>query len=245
MTRLENLCRFYDLMDQLRIRLGGTLTLDRCSGRLGWPQRGVYFLFENHESRSDSEAGLRVVRVGTHALSLNSRTTLWNRLAQHAGSKKSGAGNHRGSIFRLLVGEALKNRAGVEEPKSWGFGSHPGEAGNRLGMTTAEIRAQEHDHERAVSCYICAMPFLFVAASDAPGPGCDRALIERNSIALLSNYRREPIDAASAEWLGRSSGRDRVRASGLWNSNHVDEACDPTFLSALTKAIKQTVALSL
>jgi len=35
-------------------------------------------------------------------------TTLWARLSQHRGSAKSGGGNHRCSIFRLLVGRALE-----------------------------------------------------------------------------------------------------------------------------------------
>ena len=62
---------------------------------------------EDGECRSDSGDGLRVVRVGTHALTSSSRTTLWKRLSQHKGQKASGGGNHRGSIFRLLVGSTV------------------------------------------------------------------------------------------------------------------------------------------
>ena len=74
---------------------------------MDWPRRGVYFFFEPGESRSLSGTGSRIVRLGTHALANGSRSTLWQRLSQHRGNAKGDGGNHRGSIFRLLVGVAL------------------------------------------------------------------------------------------------------------------------------------------
>ena len=94
--------------------------LTSCDGRSGWPDRGVYFFMEDGECRTDSGDGLRVVRVGTHALTSSSRTTLWNRLSQHKGQKASGGGNHRGSIFRLLVGSTLLKTPGAACP-TWGI----------------------------------------------------------------------------------------------------------------------------
>lgn len=243
MKRIEDLHRFYELIESLRARLGGALTLDDCNGRLAWPTRGVYFFFENNEHRSNSGTSLRVVRVGTHALTGQSKTTIWNRLSQHAGSKRSGAGNHRGSIFRLLVGEALKGRDRLNDPKSWGQGGHPAEAGKRLGQTAEKIREQERQLEQTVSRSIGAMPFVFVNIDDDPGPESGRGVIERNSIALLSNFRREAIDPASTRWLGHNSGRDRVRESGLWNNNHVDETYERSFLVTLEEAIDRTKPL--
>ena len=38
------------------------------------------------------------------------------------------------------------------------------------------------------------MPFLWLAVNDSVGPHSDRAKIERNSIALLSNYEKSPLD---------------------------------------------------
>ena len=107
MSRESDLTRFYDLLDRLTARIGGARLLSECHGHMGWPTRGVYFFFEDGEARSDSGVGRRVVRVGTHALKPGSNTKLWNRLSQHRGVAKSGGGNHRGSIFRLLVGAAL------------------------------------------------------------------------------------------------------------------------------------------
>jgi hypothetical protein len=37
--------------------------------------------------------------------------------------------------------------------------------------------------------------------------------------------------------LGTRSDRERVRASGLWNSNHVDEGYDPAFLDKLEQLV--------
>ena len=87
--------------------------------------------------------------------------------------------------------------------------------------------------EREVSAVIGAMPFLWLAVMDEPGPKTLRAYIERNAIALLSNYRKPELDPPSREWLGRWRGQKRVEKSGLWNSNHVDEKYDPRFLEVL------------
>ncbi len=116
MDRLSDLIRFYALLDSLEAKLGGKRTLAVCNGRMSWPTRGIYFFFEPGEERHDSGDGLRVVRVGTHALTAKSRTTLWNRLSQHKGVEKTGGGNHRGSIFRLILGSALKRQEGHIDP---------------------------------------------------------------------------------------------------------------------------------
>jgi hypothetical protein len=79
-SRQDDLNRFNDLLRELRGRIGGARMLSQCDGRMTWPQRGVYFFFEQGEMRSNSGTEQRVVRVGTHALTATSRTTLWNRL---------------------------------------------------------------------------------------------------------------------------------------------------------------------
>jgi len=77
------------------------------------------------------------------------------------------------------------------------------------------------------------MPALWLAVTDDPGPESLRGYIERNAIALLSNYNKPPIDTPSPHWLGRHCNREKVRHSGLWNQNHVDEDYDPAFLDEL------------
>jgi len=76
MARLDDLIRFYDILAELERRLGGTRTLNDGSLAINWPARGVYFFFEPGETRSDTGSGPRVVRVGTHALTPQSRTSL-------------------------------------------------------------------------------------------------------------------------------------------------------------------------
>ncbi len=237
--RLHSLQRFYELLAELERQLGGRRLLRECNGRMDWPQRGVYFFFEPGERRSDSGAGPRVVRVGTHALTTNSRTSLWNRLSQHRGTEKKGGGNHRGSIFRLLVGSAIKQREGWEDPVSWGVKGDPGAAARTLGCSRAAVVESEAPLERLVSEHIGGMPFLWLAVDDAPGPESLRALIERNAIALLSNRDRAPLDPPGENWLGMHADRERVRRSGLWNNRHVDEDYDADFLDRLAGLINQ------
>jgi hypothetical protein len=156
-ARISDLKSFYSILAVLADKLGGARMLATCTGRLHWPKRGVYFFMEEGETRSDSGSGLRIVRVGTHALKEGSGTTLWTRLSQHRGQAKTGGGNHRGSIFRLLVGTAVMAQRGYECP-SWGEGN----------TASNEIRTHERSLEREVSQIIGAMPFLWLAIGDEP-----------------------------------------------------------------------------
>jgi hypothetical protein len=227
-SRATDLKTFYSLLALLEAKLGGVRSLATCSGRMHWPARGIYFFMEEGERRATSGASPRIVRVGTHALKEGSATSLWTRLSQHRGQDKSGGGNHRGSIFRLIVGVALIERYGYDFPM-WGVGN----------SASAEARASELALEREVSKVIGALPFLWLAIDDRPGPTSLRGYIERNAIALLSNFNKNPIDPPSEGWLGNSCDRERIRRSGLWNSNHVDEPYDPAFLIAMERVINE------
>ncbi len=90
-----------------------------------------------------------------------------------------------------------------------------------------------------VSDRIGEMPFLWLAIDDHPGPESLRGYIERNAIGLLSNFNQESLDPPSDTWLGRDSGRERVRRSGLWNNNHVDERYDALFLEQLERLVNR------
>ncbi len=95
----------------------------------------------------------------------------------------------------------------------------------------------EQPIEKVVSETLGAMELLWIPIEDATGPGSLRGYIERNAIALLSNYRGSAIDPPSSDWLGKFSNRDKVRQSGLWNSNHVDEDYEPAFLKAQDRLV--------
>ena len=239
-NRLRDTARFYELLDRLEAGVGGARTLAECNGKMRWPQRGVYFFFEGGESRYGSGVGDRVVRIGTHAISSGSQTSLWNRLSQHRGPIRSGAGNHRGSIFRLLVGDALGHRGDCPLPPSWGVESSIGSAARKHGVSFSTVKQQESRLETLVSDYINSMPLLWLAIDDEPGPDSQRAYIERCAIALLSQEDEGLLDPPSPAWLGHHSSRESVRNSSLWNNRHVGEPYSPSFLDLMEERIGET-----
>ena len=233
MTRRDDIDRLYGLLGDLADRVGGKKRLDECTGYMDWPDRGVYVFFARNERR-DADGHLRVTRIGTHAVSEGSSTSIWDRLRTHRGATRGsyeGGGNHRGSVFRKRVGEAIVDSEGLNgRYPRWGEGS----------TAKRELRLDELAMERRVSDYLCDLPFLWVTVDDEPSADSQRAYIERNAIALLSNYRRDAVDPRSDDWLGAHSRSEEIRESGLWNVNHVDEEYDPAFLDALAERIEET-----
>lgn len=222
-----DLIRFYSALGHLESATGGKRRLSYCNGKMKWPKRGVYFFFEHGESQSGSGNGTRVVRVGTHALTSSSKTTLWERLRQHRGVASTGGGNHRGSIFRELVGYALMARYPECAISTWGKGK----------SASRHAYAREFQLELRVSSVIGQMPFLWLWVDDPPGPQSLRGYIEKNAIALLSNFNRPKVDPSSDNWLGLYCPREKVRQSGLWNQEHVEKHYDPRFLSELENLV--------
>jgi hypothetical protein len=229
MQKQSDLDSFYGLLTRVEDRIGGRRCLGDSNGRMLWPERGVYFFFEPGESRAPDSEAARVVRVGTHALTVKSRTTLWKRVNQHRGTLNPAGGNHRGSIFRLLIGQAFMMRDPRLQIESWGKGA----------SAEREILQMERALEELVSDYLGAMTFVFLPIMDAPGPESKRGNIERNSIGLLSNFVEQTLEVPSKNWLGHHSGRERVKRSGLWNNNHVDENYDPGFLDLFENLIEK------
>lgn len=223
-TQQNDTDRFYALMDELSTRVGGPRMLSDCTSS-GWPTHGVYFFFENGEVRLAGSP--RVVRVGTHALTATSATTLWQRLSTHrgpVGGSRPGGGNHRASIFRLHVGTALLAR-----------GDWPSDVQNSWRHQHADPTARQAENplEYDVSQHIGDMPLLWLAVPDR----ADRGLIERNTIALLSR-RSGGVDPASPHWLGLAADSEKVRTSALWNVNHVDDVYDPRYLDTLEELVR-------
>lgn len=236
MDRAADVDRLYALIDRLADRVNGYQYLSDCHGRMDWPERGIYLFFAPDETRASSDQ-LRVTRIGTHAVSSGSGTTLWNRLITHRGTLRgsyANGGNHRGSVFRLRVGEAMIERDGLDEDiPTWAEGSAAG----------SDIREKELDHERRVSAYIRDLPFLWVKVDDEPGPDSHRAYLEQSLIGLLSNYGKASIDPRDPDWLGKHSPSAAIRESGLWNVNHVTDDYEPEFFDLLEYHIAQTTPI--
>ena len=228
--------RFYTFLSQLEELEHQGQRLESYSSRSPFPLRGVYFFREPGEYRFSKPNTYRIVRIGTHAVSANSKSTLWGRLKAHLGTR-SGGGNHRGSIFRLHVGSALLAKEGVAIP-TWGVGS----SAPRALRESAAALVAEAECERKVSAFIGSMTVLWVNVPDDPGPFSKRTYIEQNAIALLSNFL-SPLELASTSWLGNHSPRKEIRQSSLWNLNHVNQNYDPKFLDDFEDAVDKTTQI--
>lgn len=238
MARADDLDRFYDLLARLDRRVGGARRLKHCTGYMDWPDRGVYVFLEPGQYHENGVR--RVTRVGTHAVSAGSSTTLWDRLKQHYGTGAGSdahphGGNHRGSVYRKRVGEAIieKHDLGPEYP-DWG------ERWSTVERDRTTVRDEEYPLERRVSASLREQPFLWVNLDDEPGPGSDRAVLERAVIGLVSNAEKRPIDPRPADWLGCHSPSAAIRESGLWNVDGVDADDDPAALDLLETAVEAT-----
>jgi hypothetical protein len=233
--RLADLEAFHSLLAQLEANPHQGLALGNANGQIPIAARGVCFLREGGELRACSSVAPRVVHVGTHAVVAGARSTLWSRLLAHRGTR-AGGGNHRSSKIRRLVGEALLERDG-DQVLSWAVGAA---MPDQVRQTPAFLAA-EQSMEAKVSQVLRTMTFVWVDVPDEPAPTSERAAIERNAVALLSN-RRAPIDPPGPSWLGRYSPRLEIRDSGLWNVDFVDDDYDPAFLDVLERAVRRTIA---
>lgn len=219
---------FYAELRRLELSIGSLPALASLGTLQALPPRGVYFFFEDQERRWNGTQ--RVVRVGTHAVSRASLSTLRNRLRTHLGTA-AGRGSHRSSVFRRHVGWALMNqRPGAAWPGSWGVGQ----------QAPVEIRATEASLEADVSRFLASTRFLWIAVADDAGPQSDRAFIERNAIALLSLAGRV-FDPPCDTWLGLMSDREAIRTSGLWNLDHIGSQYNPDFISVLRSHVNATL----
>ena len=218
MARRGDLRRFYALMRRLE-RIDRRHELGELRER-DCPEQGVYFFFEPGEARSGSGSGDRIVRVGSHALAQDQDATLWSRLRKHRGAVEQQA-QQRGSVFRNRVGNAICRRNPRLGPENWPHDSHRGDI----------LRI-----ERLIDRHMRPMTVLLLPV----GRRAHRDYIERNATALLSEYQKDDsIDRPSRAWLGRRCDREKVRESGLWQSDHVDACHDPEFLDLLERYVER------
>jgi hypothetical protein len=160
MARHEDVERFYELLEELEQRVGGARKLKNCTGYMDWPERGVYFFLEPGETRESTDQ-LRVTRVGTHAVSAGSSTSLWDRLKRHYGTGNGSShhphgGAHRGSVYRKRVGEAIIEKHELQDDyPSWN------DRWSTIDRERFKVRDEEYILERRVSTYIRDQPFLW------------------------------------------------------------------------------------
>jgi hypothetical protein len=222
--RRKDLDRFYRLLAEL-IRANGR-KVRVCNADMNWPRQGLAFYFSSTELRALDPSQRRVVRVANHASGTGSVSALWDLIREDRGGA-DGLGDHRRSLFRARLGEALINRSGLA-PRfpQWGKGS----------SAQKEIVDGEAEMERLVSVEIGNMELCFLAVEDEPGNPSDRGYLYRNAIALLSGPDG-PVDLPSPSWLGLNSGQDACRHSGLWHTRHTEEIYDPDFLGVFERYV--------
>lgn len=138
-------------------------------------------------------------------------------------------------MYRKGVGEAIIEKYNLHNDypdwdKRW----------SNIDRPRSEVRNEEYIMERRVSTYIRDQPFLWINVDDKPSADSDRAYIERNAIALLSNFDKPTLDPRADDWLGRHCRSCEIQESGLWNVNHVNEHYDSGFLDRLVEAIDHT-----
>ena len=220
--------KLYNHIQMLAENTGGIRQLNSCDGKMYWPKRGVYFFVDLNERSIISNGFPRIVRIGTHAVSKNSKTTLWHRIKTHKGTN-TGGGNHRGSIFRLHVGNAIIEKKGLC-CDTWGKGQ----------SASKEVREKEQYIERMVSEYIGNLGIVVLEVDDLPSKTSMRAFVEKNSIALLSSINYS-YNFPTLNWLGNYSTRLEIAYSGLWNINYVRDDYDNNLLCVFEKYANETV----
>lgn len=186
---------------------------EALSGSL--PSQGVYFFFDPEEITQFSDQIPRLVRIGTHAVSAGSKATLRERLRAHLGTA-NGYGNHRASVFRLHVGEALIRRDDLRDRfPHWGKGQN----------VEKSVADAERELERQVSAYISRLQLCCIDVADIASKHSARSKIERLSIALFTE-RLVPVEAPSSDWLGLHSAHEEIVRTGIWNVRDVGTRSD-------------------
>lgn len=239
--RPAKLQEFYRKLGVLHERTDGPYYLSDADGSLDWPDRGIYIFFSaDTDLELDPVEEWRITRIGTVGDCAGSKSTLWERLRAHRGTKQgeyADGGNARGSIFRKHVGRAIIEDEGLEEKyPNWGTPHRnlPDE------LSTPELRAQEHSLELRVSEYIRDLPFLVIDIPGDPGPDCDRARIEKNLIALVAHARRTTPALKKDGWVGHCSPHAEVAKTGLWNIDHVNAFYTGSIMTELDPFIEST-----
>lgn len=195
--------------------------LDRLPA-VKWPFRledlpgdGIYFLYEDGETRGHDGGGGRIVRIGTHRDG-NFRSRIAEHFLFDEGKMEFDATRvrpHDRSIFRDHIGRALLNRANDSYLPVW-----------RVNLTASAKRAalapmRDIEKEKAIEDRVTRIlrerfAFRWVAVA---GHDMRRGL----EAALIGTAAQCEQCRASPAWLGQWSPESKVRESGLWQVQHL------------------------
>ena len=227
-SRRQNVDNFYNILWEAEQKFGLWDCKKLAEAHLSnkFYDSGVYFFYEPGELRAGHKNWGRIVRVGTHRVSLGKTATLFDRLKNHFGKEDGSGGNS--SIFRVHVGSAMTGKA------DW---------------WTGQPLKYTEKIQKEISRFMGALKFVVLPVNDDSGSDSDRSAIEKGTIALLSNYNVEEfehIDPPSTSWLGArciTKSPERISRSGLWNVHHVKRFPDPGVLELMNKWLKNSTKL--
>jgi hypothetical protein len=180
------------------------------------PSNGVYFFYEDGEfCERDGVRLERIVRVGTH----REQGNLQRRLHYHY------YGDKNGSVFRKHIGGAILAQADPSDPRlsTWLAQDTP---------TFAEVEDQVNEIIRNRFRFRCTR------VNDAN----ERLTLEECLIGALSGCLH---CRPSTSWLGRFARDEKIRFSGLWNSQHTDSLLhlkEADWFTRFQKAVERTKA---
>ena len=210
-------------------RYGRIPTLrDLHSPRTTMGTKGVYFLFEPGECRSNL-AAQRIIRVGSHR---SQRASIESRIAEHATDWGR-------SVFRRHVGTALIRKGDfdaaiqVADRDRWAALWFERFNGWAVHHRRARLHPTLHPLHPIVTRAIAEMSAVWVEIRDQAA----RLELERQCIRLLSNYLHhdKQVEPPSDTWLGYYALSEKVRKSGLWNVQHVGRPHATGFLDSFQK----------
>jgi len=137
MDRRADLGRLYAVLESLEQALAGKRTLAECNGRMAWPDRGVYFLFEPGEMRS---ARGRVQGLSGSARTVRSRGPPHHSATPIPTSRDRNYRLGQSPWFDSACSSVPRSRTATKmvEPSSWDIGADPGAAAQSFGMTREE-----------------------------------------------------------------------------------------------------------
>lgn len=164
-------------------------------------KNGIYILFEKDELAHNGD---RIVRIGSHTGNDN----LIKRLEEHFYKE-----NKDRSIFRKNIGRALLKKENDKYLDVWDIDFTKSEMKKKYGQLVD--KSYQENIEQKVSNYIRDnFTFSVIEVPDKR----ERLSIEKKIISVVSSCKEcYPSD----NWLGRFSTNEKIKSSGLWQTQHI------------------------
>jgi hypothetical protein len=168
------------------------------------PKNGIYIIFEKGEKQSNLD---RVVRIGSH----NGDNRLFARIDEHFIG-----GDHRSSIFRKHLGRcflAIDKR--TDYLLNWDLKiKKKVDKARNLDKIDWVLEAK---YERKLTDYI-RNNFSFILIEDLT----EKVKRKRLEEGLIATFAQSDEKIISKKWLGKFHPDRKIRASGLWNIQHIN-----------------------